>query len=133
MSISVQALYERISSKFGRGGGSDKLADDFIYALNDARSELDYKNDLATKLTTIDDLNDTITDMEDQQFYILRAGVNFHLMFNGRVSNDPKQAEADLRRAERRWVEAMDDYWGNRVNDLNNDSTADVIGLGNVT
>jgi len=133
MAISVQALWERISSQFGRGSGAERLNDDFIYALNDALNELSYVNDLATKLTNIDDVNDTIDDMDDEQFYIVRAGTVFNLMNNGRVPDDPKQAEAKLNRADRAWARAKDDYWTNRVNALNNDSDGDVIGNGYLT
>ena len=133
MAISVQALWERISSQFGRGSGAERLNDDFIYAVNDALNELSCVNDKATKLVNIDDVNDTIDDMDDEQFYIVRAGTVFNLMDNGRVPDDPKQAEAKLNRAERAWTRAKDDYWTNRVNALNNDSTADVIGNGYLT
>jgi hypothetical protein len=133
MSISVQAIYEQVASGMGRGTDGERLSNDFIYALNAALNELSSRNDLATKLTNVTDVNDTITDVDDNQFYILTAGTRHHLKQMGHYSSDPKQAKLELDQASSNWTRAADDYWTDRVNALNAGDSQGVIGNGYLT
>ena len=134
MAISVQSLYEFTANTFaGRGTGGDRLQTDFIYALNACLNEISYKNDLDTKLTNVTDISDTISDLDDQQFYLLQAGVMYFLMTYGHVGSDPKLAKVQLDNARFNWQEAKDDYWTARINALNNGDSTGVIGNGYLT
>ena len=130
MAISVQALFNATAGSLGRGTGGERLNEDFIFAVNDALNELSYKNDKATKLTNIDDIADTISDIDNQQFYILRAGTRFHLMQNGHYANDAKLARVESDDAKAWWQECKDDFWTARVNALNAGDSTNVIGNG---
>ena len=130
MAISVQALFNAVAGSMGRGTGGERINEDFIFAVNDALSELTYKNDKATKLTNIADLDDTISDIDNQQFYILRAGTRFHLINNGHYSADPKLAKIEMDNARINWQEGKDDFWTARVNALNAGDSTNVIGNG---
>jgi len=130
MSISVQALFNAVTSSMGTGAGGQRINEDFIFAVNDALNELTYKNDKATKLTNITTVDDTISDIDDEQFYILRAGTRFHLINNGHYSSDPKIAKIEMDNSRRNWQEGKDDYWTARVNALNAGDSTNVIGNG---
>ena len=130
MAIYVQALFNAVTSQMGTGSGGQRVNQDFIFAVNDALNELSYKNDKATKLGNIDDIADTISDIDNQQFYILRAGTRFHMLSNGHYSSDPKLAKIEMDNARRNWQEGKDDFWTGRVNALNAGDSTDVIGNG---
>jgi len=129
MSIYLQTMYDDVLRELSIGN-SDKTSDAFIRAANRARNELSYQTDLATQLTTVTAVENTVTDMDEQMEYMLYAGVLYYMIRGGIRPSDPKVAEIVYRDSKDRWEEAKGDYWTSKVNANQATDSNNVIGLG---
>ena len=137
MSISVQILFEDVATDFGTGVGDKKLKAVFPRAVNRVLSELSSRANLATKLTLINAISDTISDVDNEHEYIIFNGVRYYLQIMGVRPGDPRIAGAVLKDSSDRWNTSMENYVGDKMQDLDDAAQAgtetDIAGVGDVT
>ena len=130
MSVSCSTLYQDVCGETGAGGGSTRLARDFVRAVNRSLDELSHAADLASEHSHITKTSDTVTTLDSDYEYILYHGVLFHLFRMGHKPRDPRIAAAAYKDTADRWSDGKDDYVVAEDNSTQSDSTAAIAKLG---
>lgn len=108
MSISVRTLYEDISSDQG-GLSSPTHQQRVIRAINKALSQMSLAADLATRISLVDDLDDSI-DLDAEYEYIVFDGLRFHIVRMGSRPADPRIARVVLEDTDKQWKSSLFAY-----------------------
>ena len=130
MAISCQAFYNAACRYVGSGTGNERTAADFPLAVNFALDELSLVADLATRLVHITAVDSTVSDMDNEEGWILYAGIVYHMTRFGHVPQDPRKGAALIKDTADRWEHAKSMYMATGVNSTQATETNDVASLG---
>ena len=109
MAISCSSLFEDVSDAIGQSWGSDRLQKKFLSACNMALSDLSHDADLATDITAVSSLNDSIA-LDASHYHVVLAGVLFFMIRLGIRPADPKLANTVYIDTERMWTRMKGQY-----------------------
>jgi hypothetical protein len=132
MSLSVTGLYDLAKAQVGGGSGSQFFQDCFINAVNCALDEMSDAADLVSRHSHITQTNSSISTLSSSHWYMLYAGVIYYLIRMGQRPTDPKIASMVYQDSFRGWESAKANYITRILNDLQADTTADVVKFGYV-
>jgi len=136
MSLSLTPVYEAMCRQFNTTAGDGRFKADFVFCCNLVLDQLSNTAKLTTALTHVASPTDDVDDLEEEESYILTAGLIFEL-----VNAGYKHVRGDLAFAAAKslWEDAQSDYMviqqREDQEDLEDDDvepTADIIGLGNL-
>ncbi len=137
MALYLTPLFKDAVQQFNTVTSDSDFQEAFVYAVNKALDALSDAGDLSTTLTHISSYNDSVSGLDDQDTYILMAGVVFYLAMAGREHVLRDNAYTILKSE---WEEAKGQFMVNQSHDDQADVSddvsgegADIIGLGDVT
>lgn len=131
MAINCASLYDDVVSEVGVGVATTRLQGAFIRAVNRTLDELAHRSN-TTPWTHVTATTSSIS-MDDDNEYIIYAGVLKNLIRMGFRPTDPKVAIVAYQDSMRNWEDAIGNYIANECNETANDTNADIARLGHVT
>ena len=134
MALNVQVLYDDASRMFGSSGLGGKFELDFISAVNFLLDKLSFAGDLSTAIGHIQAVDESISELDVDDYHILLAGLEWKLKDFGSINS--KSALPLYREAKAQWEDAKADFMVKKHRedledtDDDGDYDNDIIGLG---
>jgi len=134
MALSVQNLYEDMVRMFGSTQSASKFESDFISAVNFCLDKMSFAADLSTALAHIQASDATISALDEDDSYILQAGLEWKLKDYGQV--DARNTVILYGLAKEAWDDALGDFMVKKhredqaSTDADGNYENDIIGLG---
>ncbi len=132
MAVYLQHLFDDIVEEIGQGAGSNRLKAAFPRAVNRALSEMERKANTGTDFAYVENIDDTVEDLDQVYEYVLYAGVTFWLNRMGFKAGDARIATATLSDTDKLWKAAKGDYISGKMQDLMDEGENDIANLGYV-
>ena len=133
MSVNIQELFDDIAAEIGSGASNKVFTAKFVRAVNRSLDTLSLRANLETRLGHIAQINTTYTELDDEYNYILFTGVRYFLPRMGQRPGDPRVAKAVLEDTDGAWESAIGDFISARSYTLQDTSTNDIAGWGDVS
>jgi len=133
MSVNIQELFDDIAAEIGSGASNKVFTAKFVRAVNRSLDTLSLRANLETRLGHITQINTTYTELDAEYNYILFAGIRYFLPRMGQRPGDPRVAKAILADTSSEWKGAIGDYIAAESYALQDVSTNDIAGWGDVS
>lgn len=130
--IVLTGVYSSAVRAFKTSHDSERFSDGFIDSCNRAIGEINNKADLDSRISRIDNVNDTVTNLDEKYEHCLTSGIWRWLLLSGQKPNQGFEQQVN------HLASMFEDYIMEMMTDIRNDlqdsdtddSEYDIIGLG---
>ena len=129
--IPLSSVHTQMTRSFKtEGAGSTRFTSDFISAVNMTSRQMNREANLSSEISIVSDVNDTI-ELDDMYLDVLISGIMHFLMILGQ--RPQKGAEAALTNAASRFSEGISSMYYELMNDRQETTANDIVGLGSLS